>query len=235
MLVAGTVAGPALDGFLELGSAARELARQHTRALSCGDNTVIYFQDDPTAAVYFVRRGHVRLSYISEDGTVALQSIVPPGRSFGEAGALELLSHTDTAFAAGPTEILALGLGWIDEGGTPAQELRLAVARLIARRFREHVDFTRALYRSNLAQRLSYSLLRLLDQLGNDIKFRGNLVRCLGPVVTQRDLGAMVRGTRENINKTLRQWQREGILALEDRHIVVLDRERLERITLSAD
>jgi CRP-like cAMP-binding protein len=207
----------------------------HTRAQTCGDNTVIHFQDDPTQSVYFVRRGHVRLSFISEDGTVSLHSIVPPGRSCGEAGALEGLSHTDTAFAAGPTEILTLGLGWIDDDGAAAQELRLAVARLIARRFREHVDFTRALYRSNLAQRLSYSLLRLLDQLGNDIRFRGHPVRCLGPVVTRRDLGAMVRGTRENINKTLRQWQKQGILALEDRHIVVLDRDRLERITLAAD
>ena len=233
MQATGAGSSPALDGFLELGSAARELARAYTRLQVSGDNTVIYFQDDTTQAVYFVRRGHVRLSYISEDGTVALQSIVPPGRSFGEAGALEGLPHTDTAFAAGPTEIVVLTLGWIDESGPAAQELRLALARLIARRFREHVDFTRALYKSNLAQRLSYSLLRLLDQLGNDIRFRGATVRCLGPVVTQRDLGAMVRGTRENINKTLREWQRQGILALEDRHIVILDRDRLEKITLA--
>lgn len=225
----------ALRWFPELSDDARALLIQHLRVQTCGDNTVIYFQDDPTQILYFVRRGYVRLSYIWDDGTVALHSIVAPGRFFGEAGALTGQDHADTAFAVGPTELLALDLGWAELKTPASKELRLCLCDIVARGYRDHIDFTRGLYRSNLAQRLAYALLRLLDQLGNDIRWRGNTMRCLGPVVTQRDLGAMVRGTRENINKTLRLWQKQGILTLEDRHIVVLDRERLERVVTSSE
>ena len=182
-------------------------------------NSVIYFQNDPTDYIYFVTRGYVRLSYIGEDGVVTLHSIVPPGRSFGEAGAFDGEGFVDTAFTA--------------DTSAPAARLQGHVARLIARRLRDHMEFTRALYRPVLMQRLSHSLLRLLDLMGNEIRFRGAMYRCLGPMVTQRDLGSMARGTRENVNKMLRKWHDEGVLALEDRHIIVLDEDRLRGLTLS--
>lgn len=223
------------EGLLEISPPALAHAQRFCRLVTMADNSVIYYQDDPSESLYFVARGHVRLSYISEDGLVTLNSIVPPGRSFGEAGALEGFGYCDTAFSVGVAEVIVMDLACIAQSGSLADEIRLAVARLIARRYRDHVDFTRALYRPNLGLRLSYSLLRLLDLLGNDIRYRGRTVRCLGPVVTQRDLGAMARGTRENVNKALRQWQKEGILALEDRHIIVLDRARLEQVSLDVE
>lgn len=210
-----------------------ELAGRFSRVQTYSGNSVVYFQDDPTQQIFFVRQGYVRLSYITEDGLVTLHSIVPPGRSFGEAGAFEGFGYCDTAFTVGDTEILTLGLSWIKDDGDAAQELRFAIAKLIARRHRDQVEFTRALYRPNLALRLSHSLLRLLDLLGNEIRYKGRPVECLGPVVTQRDLGSMARGTRENVNKTLRKWEKDGILALEDRHIIILERGRLEDVALS--
>lgn len=224
-----------VSAVLDISPPARDHARRFARVQTYPDNSVVYYQDDPTGMLYFVVRGYVRLSYISEDGLVTLHSIVPPGRSFGEAGALERFGYCDTAFTVGMTHVLVLDLACMSEGGPLADEIRLAIARLIARRYRDHVEFTRALYRPNLALRLSYSLLRLLDLMGNDIRYQGRMVQCLGPVVTQRDLGSMARGTRENVNKTLRQWQKQAILALEDRHIIVLDRERLEQVSLEPE
>jgi hypothetical protein len=98
---------------------------------------------------------------------------------------------------------MVLSLNWVDDPSPEALEMRHAISRMVARRYRDHVEFTRALYLPNLALRLSHTLLRLMDQLGNEINYRGQLVGCLGPVVTQRDLGSMARGTRENVNKAL--------------------------------
>lgn len=210
-----------------------EYIRPHLTVQSYQANNVVYFQGDQNNNLYFVTRGYVRLSYISEDGVVTLHSIVPPGRSFGEAGAFDDGGFVDSAFTATQTELLVLNLGWLDDQSGPAAQMQVHVARLIARRLRDHVEFTRALYRPILVQRLSHSLLRLLDLMGNQIRYRGQMYRCLGPVVTQRDLGSMARGTRENVNKMLRKWHGEGILTLEDRHIIVLDEARLQALTLS--
>lgn len=220
-------------GLASLGREALDFIRPHLSTQTFNANSVIYFQNDPTKCIYFVTRGYVRLSYISEDGVVTLHSIVPPGRSFGEAGIFDNDGFVDTAFTATQTEVVAMGLGWVDDPSDVSARMQGFLARLIARRLRDQVEFTRALYRPILMQRLSHSLLRLLDLMGNDIRYRGQMYRCLGPVVTQRDLGSMARGTRENVNKMLRKWHDDGILALEDRHIIVLDEERLQGLTLS--
>ena len=197
-------------------------------------NAVIYYQDDPTTHIYLLLRGYIRLSYISENGIVTLLSMATPGQTFGESGSLEALVHCDTAFTVGPTEVLTLDLATMRDGSATATELERCMARILARRWRSHVDFTRALYLPNLTLRLSHALLRLLDDMGNKIKYQGRMVGCLGPVITQRDLGSMARGTRENVNKTLRSWENDGIIALVDRHILVLDREALENVSRDA-
>jgi CRP-like cAMP-binding protein len=194
-------------------------------------NAVVYYQDDPTTHLYLLVRGYIRLSYISENGIVTLLSMATPGQTFGESGSLDSLVHSDTAFTVGPTEVLTLDCAAMRDGSATATELERCMGRILARRWRSHVDFTRALYLPNLTLRLSHALLRLLDDMGNKIKYQGRMVGCLGPVITQRDLGSMARGTRENVNKTLRGWENDGMIALVDRHILVLDREALESVS----
>jgi CRP-like cAMP-binding protein len=192
-------------------------------------NSVIYYQDDPTTTFYVLVRGHVRQSYINENGMVTLISVVPPGRSFGESGCLDEAPHCDTAFTIGPTDVISIDLAGL-RSNVCADEMRHALGRIMARRYRSHVELTRALYLPTLSLRLSHTLLRLIENLGNAIRYRGQVVECIGPIVTQQDLGSMARGTRENVNKTLRGWEKQGIIALEDRHILILDRARLEQI-----
>ena len=193
-------------------------------------NAVVYYQDDPAGAVYVIERGHMRLSHIMEDGSVALYAIIPAGASFGEAGAFDPVGYCDTASTIDEAVVTAIDLSWIGREGTALDELRTVLSRMIAARHRAHMQVTRALYLPNLAARLALAILRLVDELGNEVRYNGAMVPVLGPVVTQRDLGAMARGTRENVNKVLRTWIDAGLVAVEDRHIVILSRSGLEAV-----
>ena len=224
-----------LSDLSRLGSSARATLARHARPRSYTAGSVVYYQDDPTTHLHVLTRGHVRLSHIGEDGFVTLFTIVAPGRTFGEAGMLDGSGYCETASTVGAADALAIDREWMGREGAAYDELRMEVGRLIAARYRQHVEFSRGLYLPNLAQRLSHSLLYLLGSLGNGISLRGRKAECLGPEVTQRDLGSMARGTRENVNKTLRKWEKDGILSLEDRHIILLDRPRMEEIALALD
>ncbi len=217
-----------IEHALGVGPTTAALLALRSSKQSFSGNSVVYYQDDPTSHICLLLRGHIRLSYISEDGVVTLLSIVTPGKTFGESGCLQGYEHCDTAFTVGPTEILMIDTSHLNPDNSYGAELREAMARIIAQRYRSHVEFTRALYLPNLGLRLSHALFFLLKELGNEIRYDGRLVECLGPVVTQRDLGYMARGTRENVNKTLRSWEKEGWIKLEDRHLLVLDRDALE-------
>jgi len=46
--------------------------------------------------------------------------------------------------------------------------------------------------------------------------------------LSQRELGNMVGAARESVNKCLNEWQRRGVLRLDDNAIAILDRPALE-------
>jgi CRP-like cAMP-binding protein len=52
--------------------------------------------------------------------------------------------------------------------------------------------------------------------------------------LSQKELAEMAGGTRENVNRCLRGWQRQGILELRDRWIVILKPEALRGLLESA-
>jgi CRP/FNR family transcriptional regulator, cyclic AMP receptor protein len=212
---------------------AKAILLSHSRRKLLAANTIVYFQDDPAHSLFIIDRGHVRLSHIMEDGSVALYAIIPQGASFGEVGAFDRLGYCDTASTIDAVELTAISLQWMDKEGAPYNELRTVIARMISKRYRAHMEFARALYLPTLTARLALSIIRLLDSLGNEIRYQNKTVPVLGPVVTQRDLGAMARGTRENVNKILRAWIADGLVVVEDRHIIVTNRTKLEAIAFN--
>lgn len=208
-----------------------KLLRLATRR-SFGNNEFIYLQDDDAEHLYFVRTGHVRMSYLLEDGSAVLHGILPPGESFGELGVFEGGPHGDMATAVGSVTTLGVPAAGFRALATEHPELGAALGQVIARRYRSYILLTRDLSLKTLPARLAQAILRLADTVGTRIEVAGRRVACIGPVVTQTDLGLMARGSRGNVNRALKTWERAGWVRLSDRSIVILRRDKLDSLSL---
>jgi len=51
--------------------------------------------------------------------------------------------------------------------------------------------------------------------------------------LSQHELAEMAGGTRENVNRCLRDWQRQGILDLKDRWTIILKLDALNDLVKS--
>lgn len=85
-------AGSALDRFLS-SLAAGKAIREYRQ------NKIVYSEEDPADAIYFVRRGEVALSYTSPDGREAVLGIVGAGQFFGEECLFQQTPRRTTAKA----------------------------------------------------------------------------------------------------------------------------------------
>jgi CRP/FNR family transcriptional regulator, cyclic AMP receptor protein len=196
-----------------------------------GPNEFIYLQDDEARSLYVVVSGHVRLSSLLEDGSVVLHAVLPPGEVFGELGAFEGTTYCDMATAIGPAVVAGIAVQGFDALAARHPELRETLARVLARRYRGYVLLTRDLSLKTLSARLAQSLLRLSANLGTRTRYRDREVAVIGSAVTQADLGLMSRGSRGNVNRLLKAWERLGLIAIADRSILVLNAARLEGLT----
>jgi CRP-like cAMP-binding protein len=193
-------------------------------------NESIYIQEDKAEYLYIVISGYVKISYILEDGNCILLGIVPPGEGFGELGVFEGDCHTETASAMGDACIARIRADVFRDRMLQQAEVQSFLAQLLARRYRWYLQSTRNLSLSSLAARLSQVLLFLCRSLGRTIEIDGRTCQYLPTMVTQSDLGAMARGTRGNVNRLLKKWERDGWILLSQRRIVILKKSRLETV-----
>lgn len=219
------------EEFAELPRLVKDSIFQKSVTRTFSNNGIIYFQEDDATSFHFVISGHVRLSYLMEDGTAILYTIVPPGHSFGELGVFDRGQYPDTASAIGKTQILSVKADTASLVDRCGGQLQNALSKLIAKRYRTYIDVTKSLYLKSLQARLAQSLLRLVDSLGETAIYHGKEVACLGSAVNQSDLGSMARGTRGNINRTLKGWEMNNWIAIENRKIIILDRQSIIDLT----
>lgn len=219
------------EEFAELPRPVKDSIVQKSVTRTFSNNGIIYFQEDDATSFHFVISGHVRLSYLMEDGTAILYTIVPPGHSFGELGVFDGGQYPDTASAIGKTQILSVKADFNNATDRCGGQLQNALSKLIAKRYRTYIDVTKSLYLKSLQARLAQSLLRLVDSLGEKAIYHGKEVACLGSAVNQSDLGSMARGTRGNINRMLKGWEVNNWIAIENRKILILDRDSILDLT----
>lgn len=103
---------------------------------------------------------------------------------------------------------------------------------LVAQRYRSYIELTRIMSLRRLQSRISLALLRLADSLDQYASHEGKKYLCVGSVVTQSDLAIMARGSRGNINRTLKVWERAGWIIVKSRTILITDRAALESVAL---
>lgn len=223
----GALFARALD-FSALGAEARTALEKAAHKRRHAHNGFIYLQDDEATHLYFVVSGHVRIASLMEDGSAVLHAILPPGESFGELGVFDGSTYCDMATAIGPTVTAGISVQSLRILSDRHPEIGTALARVVARRYRGYVMLTRDLSLKTLAARLAQAVLRLAGHLGTRAQYRGRDVGTLGSTVTQTDLGLMARGSRGNVNRVLKTWERAGWIAVADRCILILDRARLE-------
>jgi CRP/FNR family transcriptional regulator, cyclic AMP receptor protein len=222
----------ATSEFSTLGEEAKAALVRASRRRLYSPNGFVYLQDDDAEHLYFVRSGHVRLSYLMEDGSAVLFGILSSGETFGELGVFENGTYCDMATAVGTVSVVSIPARTFRTLAERYPELNVALGRVVARRYRSYVALTRSLGLKTLPARLSQALLRLADGLRTTTDFGGRTVPFIGSFVTQADLGLVARGARGNVNRALKTWERCGWIAIEDRRILILNRARLEALSI---
>lgn len=170
--------------------------------------TYLCHQGDPAPDVFFLVTGRVEISSISPTGTRVLHAAVDTPQFLGELGVLgdlprgaDLLTLSDCEVWAAPGEdFLALVVS--------ESRAATAVLRALARQVAEHQAFADDLLFLDLKGRIAKRLLQMvtpdLDQLPPD----GAVV----PEITQADLASLCGGSRENVTRILKDFERRGLV-----------------------
>lgn len=200
-------------------------AAGRVRTLSAGER--LFLRGDPADGIYCVLDGAMRVGAASAAGREALLALVVPAQWFGEIALFDLGARTHDAYAERDTTLFhvphAALVALLD--GTPAWWRVFGL--LLAQKLRLAFDAIEETALLPATPRVARRLLLLTTgygEAGHDGAREGRVVR-----VPQEDLALMLALSRQTVNQILRQFERDGLVALRYGEIEIVDVARLEQ------
>ncbi len=170
------------------------------------EGQAIFRQGDPADAVFYIQKGKVRITVVSEHGKEGVIAILEANEFFGEGCLAGQPLHMATATALAKSEVVRV------EKETMTRLLRdeprfsqLFMSFLLTRNIQIEADLVDQLFNSS-EKRLARVLL-LLANLGKDGKMEPVI-----PKVNQEILAAKVGTTRSRINYFMNKFRRLGLI-----------------------
>ena len=183
----------------------------------------IFQKGDPGASMMAVIRGRVKMAVHSPEGKELVLNIMGRGGLFGEVALIDGEPRSADAVTLEETDLLVLERArfrpFLAANPAVAERLLEALCKRL-RRTSEHLEDVLFL---EAPSRLARWLLRLRDEFGKPAPHGTRLDIKL----SQGQIGSLVGISRESVNKTLGDWQKAQLIAIEHGTITLLDADGL--------
>jgi CRP-like cAMP-binding protein len=170
-----------------------------------------------------ILNGTVRVSLPGPRGKDVILADLSAGELLGEVALLDGKERSADATALTRCELVVLERRDVVAFLETRSDICLKLLELMCARLRKSDQRMSDIAFLELSVRLAKVLLDRISPSG-----RAGAKSKLS--LSQTELANMINATRENVNRCLRNWQRQGILDLDERWIVVLQREALGAI-----
>jgi CRP/FNR family transcriptional regulator, cyclic AMP receptor protein len=183
--------------------------------IECGINRNVYRQGQPADALFYLRRGKLKLSIISQQGKEAITAILNAGEFFGEGCLAGQTVRMDTATAMTDCTFDKIEKSLMERMICEHHEIsELFVKHLLLRNIRYEEDLIDQLFNSS-EKRLARILL-LLSNYGKESRDEA-----IVPGVKQETLAKMVGTTRSRVSHFMNKFREHGFIDYDDGGLTV--------------
>lgn len=213
--------------FCNLNDAALTKFQSIGTAVAVPKGTKLFIEDQPSACVYVICTGEVKLSCISKEGKSLILKIALPGDVLGLGAVLSDSRYEVTAETVGPAEVKSIRreefLDFLQRHG----EGSLHAAKALSEEYRAtFFDVRRLALSGSVAARLASLLLDWATQASC-----GKPEMRFTMALTHEELADMLGSSRETVTRTLSQFRRDKLIAIKGSSILILAAEKLDELS----
>jgi CRP/FNR family transcriptional regulator, cyclic AMP receptor protein len=183
--------------------------------MECGTNRAIFQQGQPADSLFYIRRGKVKLTVISQQGKEAIVAVLNAGEFFGEGCIAGQQFRMATAVAMTDCTLDRIEKSLMTRLLHEQHDVsELFVTHLLSRNIRYEADLVDQLFNSS-EKRLARILL-LLAHFGKESRAEAVL-----PRISQDDLAQMVGTTRSRVSHFMNKFRGLGFIEYDDGGLTV--------------
>jgi len=183
----------------------------------------IYLPGDPANSIYFLKKGRVRISKLSQDGKQITLAVLEPGDIFGEMALIDAGARDTIAETQEETLLCLIPKADFEALLKKSTNVSLRVTKVIGLRLRTVENQIENLVFRSAPARLAHLLLQLAEDHGKQVP-NGLLI---GVAFTHQNIADLINVTRTTVTELLTQFRNDKLITTIKRRIMLLDRERL--------
>jgi len=180
-------------------------------------DTVVFFENEEGDFFFTIVEGRIKVTILGDDGREIILSVLGPGDFFGEMALLDNEPRSATAIAVEDSELLSLHRTDFQSVLSDNRSITAALIKILTARLR----------RANH----QISTLALLDVYGRVARVIVDMARDEGKRLkdgriafrraTHQEIANRIGTTRETVTRMLKDLERQGLIHVEGREIVV--------------
>ena len=199
--------------------------QERTKMKSINKGQFIFFPEDPSKTIFFLKEGRVKVGSYTDDGSEIIKTILEPGEIFGELGLAGEEKRNDFAEAMDDTVVVcALGLQEMEGMMQMNPNLSLKVTKLMGFRLRKIERRLESLFFKDVRTRIVDFLREMAKEKGERIGFEIIIHHRL----THRDIASLTATTRQTVTTILNELKADNIIFFDRKKILIRDLERLK-------
>ena len=187
-------------------------------------NEYIYFPEDPSSTIFFLKKGRVKIGTYSEEGKEIIKAILGPGEIFGELSLVGEGKRNDFAIALDNNVTLcAMSMTDMEDMMASNSKLGLKVTKMIGFRLKKVERRLESLIFKDARSRIIEFLKDMGEELGTPV---GDEIM-VKHFLTHQDMANLTATSRQTVTTVLNELKEKDLIYLERNKFLIRDIHRL--------
>lgn len=187
----------------------------------------IYFGDEPSRSVFFLKDGHVKISRISADGREVIIDVIGPGEIFGELSLVDGGEGRDEiAEALDDALVCAMNVQDFQNVMKNSPELNLEVTKRIGLRLRKVQKRVSDMIFKDVRQRTAGFIADYAEEFG---KMKNGIVTIESPL-THQEIALLTGSARQTTTVILDEFRKSGLIEFTRDTFTIKEYEKLKKL-----
>lgn len=188
----------------------------------------LYFPDEPTKSIFFLKDGHVKISRLAADGKEVILDVLGPGEIFGElsfSGSGE--TGSELAQALDEAVICTMKSEDFESLLKMKPELNFEVTKRIGLRLRKFEERISDMLFKDVRKRIAAFLVRSAEEFG---KIKGGIITIKMPL-SHQEIALLVGAARQTVTSTLNEFRTQGFIDFSRQGFVIKQLPELQKLS----
>lgn len=209
----------------------REELRSSFRQHDLKKDEYAFLQEDSAADLFLIEEGIMEAHMLTPDGKFNIINFLYPGDLFGEGTVYENSRYPYSAMARERVMLWRAPKKEIKTIMSKDMEFTAYLLAIVGKRLDECYFKIRCISGEKVQKRILCVLLKAVDERG----ISNGCGLLLDVPLTNRDLAGLVGTTEESVSRFMSSLKRDGIIAVEEKRLVICDKKALVEMFENSD